>query len=401
MRKKVLAVLLAASLAASFTACGEKQDQDTKETGTAATDETTGATDETEAEVETIPYVSAFDYEDIEKYVKLGEYKNLEVALVDTTVTDEDNENDLQSKLDEYNASYPEYEQITDRTVESGDVINLDYSGTVDGETEPFDGGTAEGQTLTIGSGQFVPGFEDALIGAKVGEEVDVKITFPDSYTETLAGKPATFKCTVNYIQGEQILKELNDAFIEEYTSGEYKTLDEFRVYNKTELETTAAENAENTYMNDAWAQIIEGSEFGEEPTELIEYINKDTISQYEQSLAMYGMDMASYLETINMTQEDFDAEMLEAAKAQAKSALAICAIIKAENKLLSDDEVDKKITELAEKYGYSDESLRQYYDIGLLRDTVYKEMVQEIVLESVVPVEKPAETEETETAAE
>ena len=196
--KKMTAVLLAAVMAFSLAACGGEDTDGT----TAAETEESSSTDETEAAAEEPEYFSAFNLDNLSDYVQLGEYKGIEVTAQDTTVTDEDVETELQSQVE--NAT-PIYEEITEGTVADGDVVNIDYEGTLDGVA--FDGGTDTDFNLTIGSGQFIDGFEDGLIGKNIGDTVELNLTFPEDYTvnSDLAGQDVVFTVTINYVQGEEI----------------------------------------------------------------------------------------------------------------------------------------------------------------------------------------------------
>ena len=220
--KKMTAVLLAAVMAFSLAACGGEDTDGT----TAAETEESSSTDETEAAAEEPEYFSAFNLDNLSDYVQLGEYKGIEVTAQDTTVTDEDVETELQSQVE--NAT-PIYEEITEGTVADGDVVNIDYEGTLDGVA--FDGGTDTDFNLTIGSGQFIDGFEDGLIGKNIGDTVELNLTFPEDYTTNsdLAGQDVVFTVTINYVQGEEIPQELNDEFVQRVTDGTYTTVDEYR----------------------------------------------------------------------------------------------------------------------------------------------------------------------------
>ena len=200
--KKWLTALLAAAMVLSLAACGKDGGEETAAESTTAAEETESAQEsESAAEEAEEPsdYVSAFDLGDINEYVELGEYKNIRVTAQDTEVTDEEVEEELNSQVEN---SVPDYEKITEGTVAEGDVANIDFVGRMDGEE--FDGGSGEDFNLTIGSGQFIEGFESGLIGKNIGETVVLDLSFPEDYSKTkpeLNGKPVEFTVTINYVQ--------------------------------------------------------------------------------------------------------------------------------------------------------------------------------------------------------
>lgn len=359
--------------------CGQAKPEETKAAETGAS--------ETEAELEEVPFFSAFDYEDLTKYVTIGTYKGIELDKIDTTVTEEDIDQDLESKLEEYNTMNPQYEEIKDRAVAEGDTVNLDYCGTMEGEDEPFQGGTGEGFLLKIGSGQFIPGFEDQLIGVMPGEEVDVKVTFPDEYPNdpTKAGKPAVFKCTVNFINGEQIMKEMNDEFIKELTDGEYKTLAEFREYDRKALEDSKTNASKQEYAKNCWNTILEGCEFKDEPTEIIEFYEYTQQRQLQQTLEMYGIDLETYCEYMGATVEEFNQQMADSSVQMAHNDIVIASVVKAEKAELSKDDLSKGIEDLAASVGATKEQVIEAYGEGYLHSIVYQDFFTDWMLDNAI----------------
>ena len=227
MKRKVIAALLL-GMAITVTGCSGNTAKDTNATTEAASETTTGsesAASESEAQTEAPerPDYKALDY------VTLGEYKGLEVTLESTEVTDEEIDQQVASNL----SASDKLEEVKEGTVESGDVANIDYEGKLNGEA--FEGGTDKGYDLTIGSGTFIDGFEDGLIGKKIGDTVDLNLTFPENYGSTeLAGKDVVFTVTINSVKRAP---ELTDALVAEI-SDEYKTVEEYRNSIKEQLET-------------------------------------------------------------------------------------------------------------------------------------------------------------------
>ena len=390
--KKMTAVLLAAVMAFSLAACGGEDTDGT----TAAETEESSSTDETEAAAEEPEYFSAFNLDNLSDYVQLGEYKGIEVTAQDTTVTDEDVETELQSQVE--NAT-PIYEEITEGTVADGDVVNIDYEGTLDGVA--FDGGTDTDFNLTIGSGQFIDGFEDGLIGKNIGDTVELNLTFPEDYTvnSDLAGQAVVFTVTINYVQGAEIPQELNDEFVQRVTDGTYTTVDDYRAYVRSDLETTKAQEAEDTMVNDAWTQIMENATYPNEATDLVNYIHDNEMYNFEASLSMYGMDKDSYLEMMGVTEEELEADLMDYSQNAARSRLLIRAIVEAEGMdEISDEEYQSGCETLAEQLGVTADTLSSYYSEQAIRDIIYQDRVREFLLQNIVQVE--GESAEETTAA-
>ncbi|QNM04367.1 trigger factor [Qiania dongpingensis] len=397
--KKGIAVLLCAAMVLSVAACGNKKSE---EKTTAAGEETTagensGGSEETTAATAEMPeYVSAFDLGDISEYVELGEYKGIEVAAQNTEVTDEEVEAELQSQVE--NAT-PLYEEIKEGTVKDGDVVNIDFVGKIDGVA--FDGGSGTGTNLTIGSGQFIEGFESGLVGKNIGETVDLNLTFPEDYKQNtdLSGKAVVFTVTINYVQGEEIPQELNDEFVQRI-SDEYKTVDEYRAYVRSDLESNRKTEARNNKINEAWEKVMNNATFKKDAEELITYIHDSQLAQFKNSLAMYGMELETYLSSMEKTEEEFMTELQEAAKSSAKSQILVRAVVEKENMELTDEEYQEGCKKLAEENGYTLETLQSSYSEKLLMDILLESRIQDFLEQNVVEVENTGSTEETTSTA-
>ncbi len=221
--------------------------------------------------------------------VELGAYEGIEVKKQDVTVTDEDVDAEIK-KEQEKNSRLVDAEEGA--AVENGDTINLDYSGSIDGVK--FDGGTAEGQTLVIGSNTFIPGFEDQLVGVKAGEEKDVKVTFPAEYhAKELAGKDAVFACKVNKIQKKE-LPELNDEFAQDVS--EFDTMDEYRESVKSNLVSDKEKAAKNAKTNEAVDKLIEASKM-DIPDAMVASQAEQMYEDFARRLQSQGIPIDMYLE--------------------------------------------------------------------------------------------------------
>jgi len=283
--------------------------------------------------------------------VKLGNYMAVEVSKQDVTVTDEDVEKELQSEQKK-NARKVE---ITDRPVADGDTINLDYAGTVDGVA--FDGGTAKGQSLRIGSGTFIPGFEEQLIGVSAGESKDVVVTFPEEYhAPDLAGKEATFACTVNSIQGEE-LPEIDDDFAQD-VSETANTVEELKEELRKVIFDRKSEAAKTAKENEAVEKAVAASEI-----EILDVYKKaeaeNIFEDYARQLQSQGIPVDEFLKYQGSDREKFIETLLPEAERRIRSRLTLEAIAKAENLEITDEEVEAEITKMSEQYGMTTDQIR------------------------------------------
>ena len=274
--------------------------------------------------------------------VKLGKYKGVKVDKIDVEVTD-DEINEAIEREPENNARNI---SIDDRPVKDGDITVIDFEGFVDGVA--FDGGKGENYPLTIGSGAFIPGFEEQLIGAEIGKEVEVNVTFPEDYHEdSLKGKAAVFKCTVKEIK-EKELPEVDDEFASEVS--EFDTLAEYKEDVKKNLEEKKAKDAKNAKEEAVVDAIIEASEM-EIPEAMIETQQRQMLDEFAQRITMQGLSMEQYFQFTGTNYE----KMLEQVKPQAetriKSRLVMEAVAAAENIEVTDEEYEKEIETMAEVY--------------------------------------------------
>ncbi|MDF2538117.1 MAG: hypothetical protein K0S76_1138 [Herbinix sp.] len=283
----------------------------------------------------------------LEDYIKLGQYKDIEITKVEVAeVTDED----VTAAIDGVLGENPNYEEITDRTdVQNGDVVNIDYEGLKDGVA--FDGGTATDANLTIGSGSFIPGFEEQLIGKKVGEKVDLNLTFPEDYSNSaeLAGQAVVFKVTVNKIL--KVNPELTDTYVK--SNFDVDTVDAYKVNLRNELKLTNETNAKNEKTNNVLNKIIENSEITH-PQTLLDYYSAQMKNYYTEYASYFGMDIASFLGMSGVTEEDFNNDVKSYSETMSSQELVIKAIIEAEKMGISDAEYQEGASELAEEYGYT-----------------------------------------------
>ena len=285
----------------------------------------------------------------IKPEVKLGKYKGIELKKIEYNVTDEDIEHELGHMADRNSRLVT----VEDRPVENGDITVIDFEGFVDGVA--FEGGKAENHELTIGSNTFIPGFEDQIIGMKTGEEKDINVKFPEEYfSEELKGKDATFKVKLQEIKKKE-LPELNDDFAKD--TSEFDTLEELKKSIKEKLEEENKNKAKYETEDAAIKAVSDATEV-EIPSGMIETEIDNMVRDIETRLSYQGMKLDQYLEMMGKSMEDFRKEYEEQAKTSVKTRLTLEAIEKAEKIEPSDEEVDKKLKEMAAMYGKKEDEL-------------------------------------------
>ena len=283
--------------------------------------------------------------------VKLGEYKGVEVEKIDATVTDEDVDKDIEATRQK-NARMID---VDDRAVEMGDVIKLDFEGSVDGV--PFEGGKGEDYTLEIGSGAFIPGFEDQLVGAEIDKDIDVKVTFPQEYhAENLAGKDAVFACKVKEIQVRE-LPELDDDFASEVS--EFDTLDEYKADVRAKLEKAAEDKAKTETENAVVDKVVENAEV-DVPTAMVDEEVNRQIEDFAQRIQYQGMDLNMYLQYTGSTREQMAEQFRPQAEKRVKNSLVIEAVMKAEGIEAAEEDVELELVEMSKRYNMELDKIKE-----------------------------------------
>ena len=271
--------------------------------------------------------------------VKISSYKGIKIKEYAYTVKDEEVDAELNRLLDR-NARKVE---VKDRAAQNGDIVNIDFVGTVDGVK--FDGGEAEGFDLTLGSGQFIPGFEDQVVGMNIGDKKDVNVTFPENYqAEALKGKPAVFAVTLNSIQGKE-LPELNDEFIKDATGSE--SVEAYKAKTKERLQKQADKRANDATENSVLEAIAANTEV-EIPQAMIDREIDSLVQKFEYQLMYQGLKLQDYLDFLKTTMADFRKNYEESAKKNVLHQLIISQLIKEENIEATEAEVDEKVAEQA-----------------------------------------------------
>ncbi len=292
--------------------------------------------------------------------VTVGEYKGLEVKKVESEVTDEDIDHELGHRLEEH----ARLVVIEDRPVRNGDIIRLDFSGSVDGVL--FDGGTAEDFELTVGANSFIPGFEEQLVGLAIGEKKDIQVTFPEDYhSEDLKGKPAVFAVKVNEIKEKQV-PELDDEFVSETT--EFETVDELKSNIRESLASGKLEYAQNMMKNELVLKLAEVTEV-EIPEVMIQNEIQAMIGDFEQNLRYQGLNLDSYFAYSQTTRESLAENMRPDARTRVKISLGMAQVAKLEGISATEEDFDKEYQKLADMYKMDIEQIKSIFkssDMGL-----------------------------------
>ena len=322
--------------------------------------------------------------------VKLGQYKGLEAPKAEVKVTAADVNARLKEMADRNSRLVS-----VERAVKKGDTADIDFEGFDNGV--PFDGGKGENFDLEIGSGSFVPGFEDQLIGMKAGEEKDIDITFPENYTPELAGKPVVFHVKVNEVKVKEV-PAMDDEFAKDVS--EFDTLKDLKADIKKKLTTERTEAAQRAFEDVLMAKVAESIE-AEIPTEMVELQAAQMTEGFKQQLASQGIPFDQYLKMTGTTEADFLSQAHGPAQEQVRMDLAVEAIIKAEGLEATDDEVNAEMQKLADKYGMDLESMKKYLPAAQVREQVIREKVVKLVADSAVAVAPEAEEKKEDKAEE
>ena len=309
----------------------------------------------------------------IKPEVKLGKYKGITLKKVEYNVSDDDIEHELGHMAERNSRVVP----VEDRPVENKDITVIDFEGSVDGVK--FEGGKAEGHELEIGSGSFIPGFEEQIVGMKIGEEKDIKVKFPDDYfSEDLKGKEAVFHVKLHEIKKKE-LPEINDDFAKD--ASEFETLAELKNSIKEKLEEENKNRAKYETEEEAIKEVCKNTEI-DIPTGMIETELDNMVRDVETRLSYQGMNMEMYLQMIGKTMEEFRKEGEEQAKEAVKTRLVLEQIVKDENIEADEKKVEERFEEMAKAYGKEAKELK---DNEMLMDYIKKQLAQEEAINFLV----------------
>ncbi|TDM10661.1 trigger factor [Macrococcus lamae] len=287
----------------------------------------------------------------VEPEVTLGDYKGLEVEAADTEVSDEEFETALNAEL----ARKAELVVKEEGAIENGDVVNLDFDGYVN--DEQFEGGKAEGYDLEIGSGQFIPGFEEQLVGVKTGEEKDVNVTFPEEYhAEELAGKEAVFKVKINEVKAKEV-PELDDELAKELDES-VDSVDAYKTKYRGDLAEQKKIEAENMTKESLITQVTDNAQV-DIPQAMVDTELGRMMQEFEQRIAQQGLNLDLYYQFSGQSEEQLKESMQEDAEKRVKTNLTLAAIANAENIEITDEDVETELTKMSEQFGLSVDDIR------------------------------------------
>ena len=287
--------------------------------------------------------------------VTLGEYKGLKVDKVSVEVTDEEVDAEIEKER-ERNARTVE---VTDRAVQDKDEVTLDFEGFVDGEA--FEGGKGEDYPLTIGSGAFIPGFEDQLIGAEIGKEMEVKVTFPEEYqAKELAGKEAVFKCTVKAIKAKE-LPELDDEFASD-VSEEGETMDEYKAEVRGKIKERKEREAKEKKENQTVEQAVANAEI-DLPEPMVDLQARQMADDFARRIMQQGMSLEQYFQFTGLSEEKMMEELKPQAEKRIRTRLVLEAIVAAENIEVSDERLEEELKKMADAYQMEVDKLKEFME--------------------------------------
>nr|WP_296063359.1 trigger factor [uncultured Mediterraneibacter sp.] len=314
--------------------------------------------------------------------VKLGEYKGLKVDKVSTRVMQKEVDEEIEKER-ERNARTVE---VTDRAVQDKDIVTLDFEGFVDGVA--FEGGKGENYPLTIGSGAFIPGFEEQLIGAEIDKETEVKVTFPEEYqAKELAGKEAVFKCTVHEIK-EKELPELDDEFASE-VSEEAETLEDYKAEVKAKIKERKENEGKEKKENQAVEQAVANAEI-DLPAPMVDLQAKQMADDFARRIMQQGMSVEQYFQFTGLNEEKMMEELKPQAEKRIRTRLVLEAIVAAENIEVSDERLDEELQKMADSYQMEVEKLKEF-----MGENEKKQMKEDIAVQDAVTLITEAAVEE------
>lgn len=307
--------------------------------------------------------------------VKLGEYKGLKASMLSTEATDEDVEKELDNMRDRNSRLVT----VEDREAQMGDTAEINFEGFVDGVA--FEGGKGENYPLELGSGSFIPGFEEQVVGHKTGEEFDVNVTFPEEYTAELAGKDAVFKCKINEIKAKE-MPELDDEFAKDVS--EFDTLDELKADIKKQITERKENEAKTDFENQLMEQVIANMEC-EIPECMFSQKTDEMIRDYSYRLQMQGIDLNTYLSYLGQDMDSFKASFKDGAENQVKASIALEAIVDAEKIEATDEEIEAEVNKLAEQYQMDAEQIKKAVPAEQLAEDIKRRKAVELIVDSAV----------------
>lgn len=374
MKKRLCILFLSICVACTAAGCGGKG-------------ESPSAGSDKDAPSASGPRLVSVSQKEMEDHVEVGEYKGITVENTIQDVT----EDDIDQQIDSILSTSAEEAEDPETEIAEGDIANIDYVGKKDGKA--FDGGTAQDYDLSIGSGQFIEGFEEGLIGAKKGETRDLELTFPENYnSEELAGQDVVFTVSVNAIKR---IPELSEEWVAANT--EYDSIDAYRQSIREDIEKTNEETAESVLQNTAWNQVLSDSSVKKYPDEDL----KAAKEEYNDSLNSYaeqmGQSLDDFLKSQGLTKESLEEESQQYAEYRLKQNLVLQAIMDKEGFSLEDEESKKTEEQLEKDYGATMEEMNKQYGEASMRETIALSRVLDFIIDNADVETKAGSSDEKE----
>ena len=388
MKKKVVAAMLIACMAVSLTACGSKENSDKETTKTETASDSSDAdkaeskdADSKESETRIV------SVKDISEYVTIGDYKGFTLDRYTQAVTDDDVEAEISYELQDKGT------EVKDGTVETGDTVTINFTGTVDGKE--FDGGSAEDYELVVGEGDMgIDGFEDGLVGMKKGETKELTLTLPEGYSEddSLSGKEAVFKVT---LQKFTRASELTDEWVTSNT--DYKSVDEYKKAVRENLEKQASTTADNELYATAWSEVLDTSEVKKYPEEEVKKAEESYKALNEKTAKENDMELSDLLEAWGITEDEFNEECKNYAESKVEQNLIVQGIIDAEGLSLNDKETEELKNNLILDYGVASiDELTEAYGEDEVNESLALLRVEKFIVDQSTINEKTGSAEDS-----
>lgn len=390
MKKRILTAILMLTVSIALTGCtkeGTESGEDTEQTGnTESVDDSEAETEEDTPDEEGAQTDGAdattdevMKQIDLEKCVTLGEYKNITLEKSIQTVT----EQQIQEEIDETLLLYPLEVNDSSAQVQTGDTVNIDYVGRIDGVE--FEGGSDQDADLRIGSGQFPAGFEEGLIGASKGQTVTVNLTLPQDYAENLSGKAAEYTVTINAIK--RPMEEPTDEWVAATIEG-YYTVEEWEAGIRAEHEEYNGEVANDQVRYNAWMLVVDGCTINEYPEPLVEIGKKVYKDAIEEDAAYVSMSVEDYVTAMGSTMEDYEANMEEYGKNIAARSMICYAISEKEGFALGDEDYQARLQKLCEDMQCTEEELIAYNGQDIVEQNIMLNRVVDFIMENANVIE-------------
>ena len=379
MKKKTVAAILVMCMVLSASACGKEAAKDTKnEKTTETTDKKSEEKAEKDDKTSKEASLKLVTVDDISDYVTIGEYKGLTLNRISQEVTDDDVQAEIDYDLEDKG------EEIKDGTVESGDTVTINFTGTIDGKE--FDGGSAEDYQLTVGEGSMIDGFEDGIIGMKDGETKELDLTFPeDYYDDSVAGKAVVFKVTLQKFTRKA---ELTDEWVAANT--DYKTVDEYKNSVREQLEKDADTSADIDLYDSAWTEVLSASEIKKYPEADVNTAIEEYKAQTEQYVQEAGIEMSDFLEAQGISEDEYDDECKTYAESKVEQNLIVQGIMTEEGLTIEDSELDELKNLLCQEYGAASiDELVEYYGQQDVDESLALLRVQKFIVDQATVEEK------------